>query len=133
MDDLTSADTRGRWWIVGSAWTGKNAESSSKQSAGTVDIRITHWSGIQLVKTSPVGKKCNIYSNFCKSSKFVDFSIVHFILDNNYKYSQGSNTERSKTEYIRKPNVSKFGFRMVQTIRKPNFYHSKTELSKWPL
>ena len=59
MDDLTSADTRGRWWIVGSAWTGKNAESSSKQSAGTVDIRITDLSGIQMVKTSPVGEKYN--------------------------------------------------------------------------
>ena len=30
-----------------------------------------------------------------------------------FEYSGGSNTERSKTESIQKPYVSKFGFRMV--------------------
>ena len=45
-------------------------------------------------------------------------------------YSQGSNTEYSNSESIRKPNVLKVGNQMVQTIRKPNYYHSKTELFK---
>ena len=55
------------------------------------------------------------------------------------KYSQGSNTERSKTESIQKPNVSKFGFRMVRfsnvwnhihlwSIHSYGTDHSKTEL-----
>ena len=30
------------------------------------------------------------------------------------EYSGGSNSEHSNTESIRKPNVSKFGFRMVE-------------------
>ena len=45
-------------------------------------------------------------------------------------YSQGSNTEHSNSESIRKPNVLKVGNQMVQTIEKPNFNHSKTELFK---
>ena len=43
------------------------------------------------------------------------------------KYSGGSNTEHSNSESIRKPNILKVGDRMVQTIRKPNFYLSITE------
>ena len=45
--------------------------------------------------------------------------------DNPAKYSGGSNSERSKSESIRKPYFKKFGFRMVKrlvwTIRKPNY------------
>ncbi len=29
LEDLTSADMRGRWWIVGSAWAGKSSETST--------------------------------------------------------------------------------------------------------
>ena len=29
LDDLLHADTRGRWWIVGSAWTGREADQSA--------------------------------------------------------------------------------------------------------
>ena len=29
MDDLTSVNTRGRWWIVGSAWSGKFQQPNS--------------------------------------------------------------------------------------------------------
>ena len=43
-------------------------------------------------------------------------------------YSQGSNTVHSNSEFIQKLNILKFGIQMVQTIRKPNFYHSKTKL-----
>ena len=43
-------------------------------------------------------------------------------------YSQGSNSEHSKSESIRLPNVSKFGFRTVQTIRKPNFLHLENRI-----
>lgn len=34
LDDLTSADTRGRWWIVGSAWSGKDIRQQSKADDG---------------------------------------------------------------------------------------------------
>ena len=43
-------------------------------------------------------------------------------------YSQGSNTECSKTEYIRKPNVIKVCFRTVEPFENRTFDHSKTEL-----
>ena len=43
-----------------------------------------------------------------------------------YNYSGGSNSERSKTESIRKLNVLKFGFRMVYSNRMD---HLKTEHS----
>ena len=29
LDDLLSADTRGRWWIVGSAWSGREMDKVS--------------------------------------------------------------------------------------------------------
>ena len=39
LEDLTSADTRGRWWIVGSAWAGKNKEAStSKETTGMLNL-----------------------------------------------------------------------------------------------
>ncbi len=36
LDDLLKADTRGRWWIVGSAWAGREAESNESSPAGQV-------------------------------------------------------------------------------------------------
>ena len=36
------------------------------------------------------------------------------------RYSQGSNTEHSNSESIRKPNILKVGFQMLQTILKLN-------------
>ena len=53
------------------------------------------------------------------------------------QYSGGSNSEHSNTEYIRKPNVLKFGFQMADAailfflpFENQTFYHSKTELFK---
>ena len=43
-------------------------------------------------------------------------------------YSQGSNSEYSNSESIRKPNISKFGFQMFKTIYIYGPEHSKTEL-----
>ena len=45
-------------------------------------------------------------------------------------YSGGSNTELGIPNAIPIPNVSKFGFRMVQTIRKPNFLPFENR-TKW--
>ena len=44
-------------------------------------------------------------------------------------YSRGSNTKHLNTESIRKPNVLKVCFRMVQPFENQTFYHSKTEHS----
>ena len=57
---------------------------------------------------------------------------VHFGFTSIQVYSQGSNTEHSNTESIRKPNVLKVRLRMAQPVNR-TFYHSKTEHSKWPL
>ena len=46
-----------------------------------------------------------------------------------FAYSGGSKTELGKPNTIRKPNVLKFGFRMVRFSN----HHSKSEHSKWPL
>ena len=52
-------------------------------------------------------------------------------------YSGGSNSKHSNTESIRKPNVSKFGFRIVRKQNGVHFVlfsngpdHSKTEIFK---
>ena len=43
-------------------------------------------------------------------------------------YSEGLKTELGKPNAIPIPNVLKFGFRMVQTIRKPNIQNGSSSL-----
>ena len=47
------------------------------------------------------------------SQKLRELRVSVLVTEN---YSGGSNTERSKTESIRKTNVSKFGFQMVKKM-----------------
>lgn len=43
LDDLTSADTRGRWWIVGSAWSGKDIRQPAKtDEEGKCSLALYH-------------------------------------------------------------------------------------------
>ena len=43
LDDLLSADTRGRWWIVGSAWSGRDLDSKPLKNDSTEENNSGRW------------------------------------------------------------------------------------------
>jgi len=41
LDDLTNIETRGRWWLVGSAWAGKTNSSSANTLQKTSEPKLS--------------------------------------------------------------------------------------------
>ena len=53
LDDLHSADTRGKWWLVGSAWSGDplvERQGTSKRASNTRDEDVLENSLLKLAK-----------------------------------------------------------------------------------
>jgi nucleolar MIF4G domain-containing protein 1 len=53
LDDLHSADTRGKWWLVGAAWSGDplvERQESSKRALDTRDEDVLESSLLKLAK-----------------------------------------------------------------------------------
>lgn len=53
MDDLHSADTRGKWWLVGAAWSGDplvERRESSKRALNTRDEDVAENALLKLAK-----------------------------------------------------------------------------------
>ena len=53
LDDLHSADTRGKWWLVGAAWSGDplvERQGTSKRASNTRDEDVLENSLLKLAK-----------------------------------------------------------------------------------